>query len=75
MSKVHKQMRSWVRGYMAANDLTQDAFAPLIHLTQKALSARLTGRTRWSLDDVVALAAQGVIPADLTPLIESAARP
>lgn len=45
---------------MAATSHTQADIARLIGLDQTAVSRRLTGRSRWSMDDLDALMDAGV---------------
>lgn len=49
-----------VRRFMAATSQTQVDIAHLIGLDQTAVSRRLTGRSRWSVDDLDALMDAGV---------------
>lgn len=53
-----------LRVYMALRRQTHEDVAAVLGLTRPAVSARLNGRTAWSLDDVDKLAGHyGVTPA------------
>lgn len=49
-----------VKRYMKTEHLNQARLAALIGLKQTTVSARLRGKTRWTLDDLDKLAAMGV---------------
>lgn len=51
-----------MRAHMVARGLTQYDLAELLGVSRSAVSDRLSGRTRWSLDDVVTLADAWDIP-------------
>lgn len=54
------ELSAWVSGEvracMARKAIRQDDLAERLGLSQQALSSRLTGRTRWTLDDLAAVA-------------------
>lgn len=49
-----------VKRYMKSERLNQTQLGALIGLQQTSVSARLRGKTRWTLDDLDKLAAMGV---------------
>ena len=49
-----------VRRHLRERGLTQAALAEVLGMTQQALSARLTGRLRWSAEDLDQLVLAGV---------------
>ena len=60
MSASQTAITREVRRWMAEAKLTQADVAGTLGLSQPAMSKRLRGITRWSLDDLDALIAQGV---------------
>jgi transcriptional regulator with XRE-family HTH domain len=55
-----------VRAWMARRGLSQEALAERLGISRQALSARLTGRTQWTVDDLAAAAHALNVPiADL----------
>ena len=52
-----------VRRYLADSQLSVTAFAKQLGLSRPALSARLSGATRWTIDDLEDLVRIGV-PVD-----------
>ena len=50
-----------VRQFLEETHTSQESLAKALRLTQSTLSARLRNETRWSLDDLDALADAGVI--------------
>jgi transcriptional regulator with XRE-family HTH domain len=51
-----------VRAWMARKGIRQDDLAHQMGLSQQALSSRLTGRTRWTVDDLAVAAAALQVP-------------
>jgi transcriptional regulator with XRE-family HTH domain len=55
-----------VKVWMARRGMGQQALADQLGISRQALSARLTGRTQWTVDDLAAAAAALDVPvADL----------
>lgn len=50
-----------VRQFLEETHTSQEALAKALRLTQSTLSARLRNETRWSLDDLDALADAGIV--------------
>ena len=50
-----------VRQFLEETHTSQEALAKALRLTQSTLSARLRNETRWSLDDLDALADEGIV--------------
>jgi len=65
MESASETARRTARGLMAAQGLRQEDLAPILGLSQQALSSRLRGRSRLTLDDVEALAAYFDVPVSL----------
>lgn len=50
-----------VRQFLEETHTSQESLAKALHLTQSTLSARLRNETRWSLNDLDALADAGIV--------------
>lgn len=62
-----------VRGVLAEQSVRQGDLAAMLGLVAQSLSARMTGRTPWRVDEVVAMAAALQVPlARVLPLDELA---
>lgn len=59
-----------VKRYMKSEHLNQTQLGARIGLQQTSVSARLRGKTRWTLDDLDKLAAMGV-PVSLQFSVET----
>ena len=60
MSLIQTCVTRIVRRYIAENQLSITALSQALHISRPTLSARLSGTTRWSVDDLDRLIQVGV---------------
>ena len=61
MKKTQTVISREVKRYMEKTGTTQADIGSLLNVTQTHISRRLTGRTHWSIDDLEALTAAGIV--------------
>lgn len=60
MNSIQTCVTRIVRRYIADNQLSITAFSQALNISRPTLSARLSGTTRWSVDDLDRLIQLGV---------------
>lgn len=55
MDELSRRVAAEVRAWMARRDVRQETLAAAMGLSQSALSMRLRGRTRWTINDLAAV--------------------
>ena len=53
--KEHRAFRDWVNGLMTDHHESQKALADLLGITPQAVSAKMTGRSDFSMEQAIAI--------------------